>query len=89
MVSIASLCGYYCCFCLLAFANADIHPIVRTRLGAIQGSTLESRLGIPFLAFRGVRYAKSPTGTLRFKVIKCLSVPLCCSFLIFECNLCA
>lgn len=76
MVSSASLCSYYCWFGLLAFANADNHPILRTHLGAIQGSELVSRLGVPFLAFRGVRYAKSPTGPLRFEVIKCLPVPM-------------
>lgn len=76
MVSYISLVYYlYFGFGLLAINNADIHPVVHTDLGAIQGSILESRLSVPFLAFRGIRYAKSPTGTLRFKVIKHSVVP--------------
>lgn len=46
----------------------DERPIVQTSLGRIQGSVLESRLGVPFYAFRGIRYAKAPTGERRFGV---------------------
>ncbi|GAB0094319.1 Carboxylic ester hydrolase [Sergentomyia squamirostris] len=40
---------------------------VVTKLGEIEGVKLKSRLGEDFYAFRGVRYAKAPTGDLRFK----------------------
>lgn len=47
---------------------ADRKPIVQTDNGKIQGSTLQSRLGVLFYAFRGIRYGKAPIGDLRFKV---------------------
>ncbi|XP_037944651.1 venom carboxylesterase-6-like [Teleopsis dalmanni] len=40
---------------------------VSTDLGQIQGTTLESRLGKSFFAFRGIRYAQPPVAHLRFK----------------------
>lgn len=43
-------------------------PVVITGLGRIRGSVLRSRLGELFYAFRGIRYAKPPTGDLRFRV---------------------
>lgn len=51
-----------------ALPALDERPIVQTELGRIQGSVLESRLGVPFYAFRGIRYAKSPVGERRFGV---------------------
>lgn len=44
-------------------------PIVNTNLGQIRGRVLESRLGKPFLAFRGIRYAEAPIDDLRFQVV--------------------
>ncbi|XP_055917775.1 venom carboxylesterase-6-like [Eupeodes corollae] len=40
---------------------------VSTSSGTIRGTVLKSRLGDEFYAFRGIRYAKSPVGELRFK----------------------
>ncbi|XP_058065623.1 juvenile hormone esterase [Anopheles bellator] len=45
---------------------SQVPVIVHTHLGAIEGSVLESRLGVKFYAFRGIPYAKPPTGKLRF-----------------------
>lgn len=44
-------------------------PIVNTNLGQIRGRVLKSRLGNPFLAFRGIRYAEAPIDSLRFQVV--------------------
>lgn len=46
----------------------DRKPIVQIENGKIKGSVLESRLGVLFNAFRGIRYGKAPIGDLRFKV---------------------
>lgn len=66
------------CFCLwfaiaLQGNRADVNssedsPVVQTALGEIRGRVLRSRLGNRFYAFRGVRYAQAPIGSLRFKV---------------------
>ncbi|XP_063700565.1 juvenile hormone esterase-like [Culicoides brevitarsis] len=42
-------------------------PVVHTLSGPVRGSVLESRLGSLFFAFRGIRYAAPPVGSLRFK----------------------
>lgn len=42
--------------------------IVRTAQGKLRGTMMESYTGKSFFAFRGVRYAESPTGDYRFKV---------------------
>lgn len=42
--------------------------IAHTRHGNFRGTYSSSRLGMDFLAFRGIRYAKPPVGNLRFKV---------------------
>lgn len=42
--------------------------IVRTAQGKVRGTMMESYTGKSFFAFRGVRYAESPTGDYRFKV---------------------
>lgn len=46
----------------------DREPVVHTANGKIKGSVLETRLGILFNAFRGIRYGKAPIGDLRLKV---------------------
>lgn len=46
-------------------------PVINTNLGQIRGRVLESRLGKPFIAFRGIRYAEAPIDDLRFKVFFC------------------
>lgn len=51
------------------FADSNELPIINTNLGRIQGRYLKSRLGVSFLAFRGIRYAKAPVDDLRFQVI--------------------
>jgi len=38
------------------------NPIVNTKLGSIMGSVMQSRLGEPFYAFRGIPYGKAPSG---------------------------
>ena len=50
------------------FAASQDNPVVRTKLGEIKGSFMESRLGKRIYSFRGIRYAKPPTGQRRFKV---------------------
>lgn len=42
--------------------------IVKTAVGKVRGRVLETRLGEPFYAFRGMPYAQSPINKLRFKV---------------------
>lgn len=43
-------------------------PIVSTELGLIRGSVLKDRYGEDYFAFRGIRYAESPEGNLRWQV---------------------
>ncbi|KPJ18206.1 Venom carboxylesterase-6 [Papilio machaon] len=44
-------------------------PVVNTRLGALRGRRLVTRTvsQIPYYSFKGIRYAQSPRGRLRFK----------------------
>uniref|UniRef100_A0A0K8VNL0 Carboxylic ester hydrolase n=1 Tax=Bactrocera latifrons TaxID=174628 RepID=A0A0K8VNL0_BACLA len=55
----------------IAFVAASLNCAfaiqVNTSLGKILGTTLKSRLGTDFYAFRGIRYAQSPVGELRFQ----------------------
>ncbi|XP_039948695.1 bile salt-activated lipase [Bactrocera tryoni] len=55
----------------IAFVAASLNCAfaiqVNTSLGKILGTTLKSRLGADFYAFRGIRYAQSPVGELRFQ----------------------
>lgn len=48
--------------------NIGENPIVQAKDGQIKGNILTSRLGEKFIAFRGIRYAEAPVGSLRFKV---------------------
>ncbi|XP_017013664.2 venom carboxylesterase-6 [Drosophila takahashii] len=41
-------------------------PVVELSLGKIQGGTMQSFTGKTIYAFRGIRYAQSPVGPLRF-----------------------
>ena len=41
--------------------------IVKTRNGAVSGSTMQSRKGARILSFRGIPYARPPVGDLRFR----------------------
>lgn len=59
-----SLCDY----CVLSLDSEETYPKVFTPAGEFQGSVLESRLGKKINAFRGIRYAEAPIGSLRFKV---------------------
>lgn len=52
-------------------------------IGRIRGSILRSRLGEKIYSFRGVRYAKPPTGERRFQV-KSLVLPSAVILLILE-----
>ncbi|KAJ8686609.1 hypothetical protein QAD02_022403 [Eretmocerus hayati] len=45
----------------------DSHPVVQISLGKIKGSLMTTRLGKTIYSFRGIRYAKSPTGQRRFR----------------------
>lgn len=51
----------------LACHAADKTITVETTLGAIKGLEMETRLGNKFWSFRGIRYAESPVGELRFQ----------------------
>lgn len=63
-----------CCAILQPTANTtatdtDEDPIiVQTKLGRIRGTVLQSRLGLPFYAFRGIPYGKAPVADRRFRV---------------------
>lgn len=46
----------------------EVPIIVQTKLGRIRGSVLQSRLGLPFYAFRGIPYGKAPVADRRFRV---------------------
>lgn len=49
----------------------EVAPIVHTDLGDIRGSVQQTLIdNRKFYSFRGIRYAQSPTGELRFKVSK-------------------
>lgn len=50
---------------LLSF-GAVLGVEVELDLGRVRGANLTSRLGVPFHAFRGIRYAEPPLGELRF-----------------------
>ncbi|KAH8312056.1 hypothetical protein KR044_009134 [Drosophila immigrans] len=52
--------------CLL-FYTGVLSVEVELDLGRVQGVNLTSRLGVPFHAFRGIRFAEPPLGELRFK----------------------
>ena len=41
--------------------------IVKTRNGAVSGSTMRSRKGARILSFRGIPYARPPVGDMRFR----------------------
>lgn len=48
----------------------DEFKLVETKFGGIRGVRKTSLLkNIPFYSFKGIPYAKSPTGDLRFKVM--------------------
>ncbi|XP_022209986.2 juvenile hormone esterase [Drosophila obscura] len=53
---------------LLAISSSSFvcSLVVQTDLGGVRGAVLTSRLGSPFHAFRGIRYAEPPLGALRF-----------------------
>lgn len=59
-------------FCLLSLIiykfkkSEDV--VVQTKLGRVKGLSMKTALGKTILAFRGIYYAKPPTGQLRFKV---------------------
>ena len=53
---------------LIFVCGSELPPLVTTRIGQIRGWQLKSSQGRPFLAFRGIPYAKPPTGDLRFRV---------------------
>ncbi|XP_055920832.1 juvenile hormone esterase-like [Eupeodes corollae] len=55
------------CFAFLIAIDYTSAVKVSTSLGDISGSILTSRLGEDFYAFRGIRYAQSPKGDLRFQ----------------------
>lgn len=62
-----------CFFCYLlreSHGDEDIESelLVSTALGSLSGSYFTSRSGRPFVAFRGIPYAKPPVDDLRFKV---------------------
>ncbi len=55
--------------CVLVVISAATEPTVRSPLGLIKGSLMNTRLNKTIYAFRGVRYGKSTAGERRFKVI--------------------
>ncbi|KAK9736741.1 Carboxylesterase family [Popillia japonica] len=70
--NMVSIRGFLLLGCLLHVhvraQDADAEePIVTTKYGRVRGTTLTTRNGESFLAFRGIPYAKPPIGSLRFK----------------------
>lgn len=57
-------------FLALAPGYSSSAALVNTKVGTIKGSEEISRKGEQYYSFRGIRYAKAPTGELRFKVSK-------------------
>jgi acetylcholinesterase len=60
------LIAIVCLANLWTFGQSDPH--IEISSGKIKGSYLSSSSGRNFLAFRGVPYAKPPTGELRLRV---------------------
>ncbi|XP_067618823.1 juvenile hormone esterase-like [Eurosta solidaginis] len=56
-----------CILVVLVTINQTCAVRVTTTLGTIIGTTLKSRLGVDFFAFRGIRYALAPVANLRFR----------------------
>ncbi|EDV93633.1 juvenile hormone esterase [Drosophila grimshawi] len=54
-------------FVCLLLCGSVLGIEVDLELGRIRGINLTSRLGVPFHAFRGIRYAEPPLAELRFK----------------------
>lgn len=48
------------------FDNYD--NVTKVRQGMIRGCPMRARNGKEFMAFKGIRYANPPVGSLRFKV---------------------
>lgn len=61
--------GFIFVLCAFFVSAEQEFPVVNTKLGAVRGRYLESRLGNKFLSFRGIRYAEAPVGSLRFEVL--------------------
>lgn len=53
---------------LPTFSAGQTDPIVNITPGTVKGTRAVSRNGTEFFCFRGIRYARPPTGELRFKV---------------------
>ena len=56
-----------CLFLILGLASCE-DVKVKTGKGTIKGTRIDHDFGQYYYAFRGVRYAKSPTDELRFMV---------------------
>ncbi|KAI4466364.1 carboxylesterase [Holotrichia oblita] len=70
MVWIKGFLVYGCLLCVrdVQAQTEDVEePIVTTKYGRVKGTTLTSRNGKSFLAFRGIPFAKPPIESLRFK----------------------
>ncbi|XP_031783698.1 esterase E4 [Nasonia vitripennis] len=60
-------CASLLLFLAVVAGNYATEPEVRTSLGRIKGSLMNTRLNKTIFTFRGVRYGKSPEGERRFK----------------------
>ncbi|KAI4466389.1 carboxylesterase [Holotrichia oblita] len=70
MVWIKGFLVYGCLLCVrdVRAQTEDVEePVVTTKYGRVKGTTLTSRNGKSFLAFRGIPFAKPPIESLRFK----------------------
>lgn len=55
--------------CVSASGEGAATQLVHTNSGDVHGEVLHTlRHKIPFYSFKGIPYAKAPTGNLRFKV---------------------
>lgn len=69
MCSVRNCLVFITFVCMIYVGLADQYKIVDTDNGRIRGIKSTTLLnGDPYYAFKGIPYAKPPTGNLRFKV---------------------
>uniref|UniRef100_A0A1I8P7C1 Carboxylic ester hydrolase n=1 Tax=Stomoxys calcitrans TaxID=35570 RepID=A0A1I8P7C1_STOCA len=67
MVIIPGICSFALLIFMAISRAEEANIVVTTTLGPIRGLQMETRLGNKLWSFRGIRYAQSPEGDLRFQ----------------------